>query len=104
MLGPREDRKEHEQMGLLLRFPTPKARQKHQRDTTAPLRPSQQTGRRMPQTWCEHRLLSVEPIVSLRVEGGYAARCLLCTTTGPVMSSEEAARDMLWKQLVGDEE
>ena len=27
---------------------------------------------------CGHRLLSVIPIVSMRVEGGYAGRCLLC--------------------------
>ena len=49
---------------------------------------------------CEHKLLSVVPIVSIRAEGGYAARCLLCDTTRPVRGNGEAARDMLLKQMV----
>ena len=45
---------------------------------------------------CGHRLLSVVPVVSMRVEGGcYAARCLLCGETGPVRGSGEAARGVL---------
>jgi hypothetical protein len=53
---------------------------------------------------CGHRLLSVVPIVSIRVEGGYAARCLLCGTTGPVRGNGASARDVLLKQMVRDEE
>ncbi len=81
-------------MGLLLKFPQ-KAGQKHRRHVTTPLRPEQRTGRRVPQTACEHKLLSVVPIVSIRVEGGYAACCLLCGTTGPVRGSGENARSCL---------
>jgi hypothetical protein len=52
---------------------------------------------------CRHRLLSVVPIVSIRVEGGcYAARCLLCGTTGPVRGNAEAARLVLLEQMVHD--
>ncbi len=47
---------------------------------------------------CAHRLLSVVPIVSLRVEGGYAARCLLCGTTGPVRGDgKKSTRSVLLK-------
>jgi hypothetical protein len=52
---------------------------------------------------CGHRLLSVVPVVSIRVEGGYAARCLLCGTTGPVRSNGGAARLVLLEQMVRDE-
>jgi hypothetical protein len=52
---------------------------------------------------CRHRLLSVVPIVSIRVEGGYAARCLLCGTTGPVRGNGEAARLVLLEQMERDE-
>jgi hypothetical protein len=52
---------------------------------------------------CGHRLLSVIPVVSIRVEGGYAARCLLCGTTGPVRGSGGAARLVLLEQMVRDE-
>jgi hypothetical protein len=92
---------ESEQMGVLLRFPTTRRKPvaKDQRDTISPLRLAQQTGRRIPRSQCEHRLLSVDPIVSVRVEGGYVGRCLLCGTTGPIRSSERAARDMLSEQL-----
>jgi len=53
---------------------------------------------------CGHRLLSVVPIVSMRVEGGYAGRCLLCGTTGPVRGDGEAARGVLLDQMVSDEQ
>jgi hypothetical protein len=53
---------------------------------------------------CGHRLLSVVAIVSMRVEGGYAGRCLLCGTTGPVRGDGEAARGVLLEQMVSDEQ
>ena len=53
---------------------------------------------------CGHRLLSVVPIVSMRVEGGYADRCLLCGTIGPVRGDEEAARGVLLDRMVSDEQ
>jgi hypothetical protein len=53
---------------------------------------------------CRHRLLSVVPIVSIRLEGGYAARYLLCGTTGPVRGNAEAARRVLLEQMVRDEQ
>ena len=53
---------------------------------------------------CGHRLLSVIPVVSMRVEGGYAGRCLLCGTTGPAMGNGEDARRVLLEQMVGDEQ
>ena len=53
---------------------------------------------------CGHRLLSVVPIVSMRVEGGYAGRCLLCGTTGPVRGDGEAARGVLLDRMVSDEQ
>ena len=53
---------------------------------------------------CGHRLLSVVPVVSMRVECGYAARCLLCGMIGPARSNGEAARRVLLDQLVGSEE
>jgi hypothetical protein len=52
---------------------------------------------------CRHRLLGVVTIVSMRVEGGYAARCLLCGTTGPVRGNGEAARGVLLDQMARDE-
>jgi hypothetical protein len=97
------DCNEPEQIGLLLRFPTRrKLVEKNSRDTITSLRPAKQTGQQMLRNWCEHRLLSVDPIVSLRVEGGYRARCLLCGTTGPIRGKEEAARGVLLEQLVHD--
>jgi hypothetical protein len=52
---------------------------------------------------CGHRLMSVVPIVSIRVESGcYATRCLLCGTTGPVRGNEEAARLVLLEQMERD--
>ena len=104
MLGPREPLEEHEEMGLLLRFPSRKPGEQHKRNTPVPLDPTRQSSRRMPRPWCDHRLLSVVPIVSLRVEGGYVARCLLCGTNGPVRSSEEEARGLLLEQLVANED
>jgi hypothetical protein len=52
---------------------------------------------------CGHRLLSVVPVVSIRVEGGYVGRCLLCGTTGPVRGNGGAARLVLWEEMVNDE-
>ena len=53
---------------------------------------------------CGHKLLSVVPVVSIRVDDGYVARCLLCGTSGPVRGNGEAARGVLLEQLVSDEE
>ncbi len=53
---------------------------------------------------CGHRLLSVVPVVSIRVEGGYVGRCLLCGTTGPVRGNGGSARLVLLEQMVSDEE
>ena len=36
---------------------------------------------------CKHQLIDIVPIGSVRVEGGYKARCLLCGTTGPKRSN-----------------
>ncbi len=102
-MGGTRDLEEHEQMGLLLKLPR-KPDQKHQRYVTSPHRPEQRTGRRVPQTACTHRLLSVVPVVSIRVEGGYVGRCLLCGTTGPVKGNGGAARLVLFEQMEGDEE
>jgi hypothetical protein len=49
---------------------------------------------------CKHRLIDIAPIVSVRVEGGYKSRCLLCGVIGPVRSNSQAARGMLLDQLV----
>jgi hypothetical protein len=60
-----------------------------------------------PQHWercCGHRLLSVVSVVSMRVEGGYAGRCLLCGKTGPVRGNGEDARRVLLEQMVRDEQ
>jgi hypothetical protein len=105
MLSSRDAKAHDEQMGLLLRFPTRKPGEEHQRYTTAPVvRPAHKTDRQTQQTGCGHRLLSVDPIVSLRVEGGYAARCLLCGTTGPVKGNGEAARLALLEQMVRNDQ
>jgi hypothetical protein len=53
---------------------------------------------------CKHRLINIEPIVSVRVEGGYKSRCLLCGLIGPTRSNSQAARGVLLDQLVGAEE
>ena len=53
---------------------------------------------------CRHKLLSVVPVVSIRVEDSYVGRCLLCGTTGPVRGSGEDARLVLLEQMVHDEE
>ena len=54
---------------------------------------------------CGHKLLSVVPVVSMRVEvGGYVGRCLLCGTTGPVRDNGEDARRVLLEQMVCDEQ
>jgi hypothetical protein len=104
MLSSHDPKAHDEQMGLVLRFPTRKPGEEHQRYTTAPVRPAHKTDRQTQQTGCRHTLLSVVPIVSLRVEGGYAARCLLCGTTGPVKGNGEAARLVLLEQMVRDEQ
>ncbi len=53
---------------------------------------------------CRHRFLSMEPVVSKRVEGGYVGRCLLCETTGPARDNAEDARRVLLEQMVGNEQ
>ena len=53
---------------------------------------------------CGHKLQSVVPVVSIRVDDGYVARCLLCGTSGPVRGNGEAARGVLLEQVVSDEE
>jgi hypothetical protein len=53
---------------------------------------------------CSHRFLSVEPVVSKRVEGGYVGRCLLCEATGPARDNGEDARRVLLEQMVGKEQ
>jgi hypothetical protein len=52
---------------------------------------------------CQHRLLSVVPIVSVCIEGGYAARCLLCGAVGPVRDNRETAQRELLDQGVREE-
>jgi hypothetical protein len=104
MLSSRDPKAHDEQMGLLLRFPSRKPGEEHQEYPTAPVRPAHEIDRQTQQTGCGHRLLSVDPIVSLRVEGGYAGRCLLCGTTGPVKGNGEAARLVLLEQMVRDEQ
>jgi hypothetical protein len=104
MLSSRNPKAHDEQMGLLLRFPTRKPGEEHQRYTTAPVGPAHKTERQTQQTGCGHRLLSVVPIVALRVEDGYVARCLLCGTTGPVKGNADAARLVLLEQMVAAEQ
>jgi hypothetical protein len=53
---------------------------------------------------CGHRLLSVVPLVSIRVEGGYRGRCLLCGTNGPIRGNAEAARGGLFNRVPGNEQ
>lgn len=48
-----------------------------------------------PSDRCKRKIAGIEPVVSVRVEGGYASRCLLCAAVGPVMGSGEASRRML---------
>ena len=52
----------------------------------------------MPQDQCRHKLLDIEPVVFVRVEGGYAGRCLLCGEVGPVRGSWQTARVALLEQ------
>ena len=73
-------------------------RSEHDNDESCVSRPEHSDDR------CGHRLLSVIPIVSMRVEGGYAGRCLLCGTTGPVRGDGEAARGVLLDRMVSDEQ
>jgi hypothetical protein len=53
---------------------------------------------------CGHRLLSVVPVVSIQVEGGYRGRCLLCGTNGPIRGNAEAARGVLLNRVPGNEQ
>ena len=53
---------------------------------------------------CGHKLLSVVPVVSIRVEGGYRGRCLLCGTNGPIRGNAEAARGVLFNRVPGNEQ
>ena len=53
---------------------------------------------------CGHMLLSVVPVVSVQVEGGYRGRCLLCGTNGPISGSAEAARSVLLNRVLGNEQ
>jgi hypothetical protein len=48
-----------------------------------------------PSDRCKHRLMGIVPIVAVRVEGGYASRCLLCGALGPVMRNGETSRRLL---------
>ena len=73
-------------------------RSEHDNDESCVSRPEHSEDHR-----CGHRLLSVVPVVSMRVEGGYAGRCLLCGTTGPVRGDGEAARGVLLDQMVSEE-
>jgi hypothetical protein len=58
----------------------------------------------MPQDQCGHKLLDIEPIVFVRVEGGYAGRCLLCGVVGPVRGNGRTARVALLEQETRHEE
>jgi hypothetical protein len=54
---------------------------------------------------CHHKLLSVVPVVSMRVDGGYVGRCLLCGMTGPLRGNgEDARRVVLLEHTMRDEE
>ena len=53
---------------------------------------------------CRHRLLSVVPVVSIRVEGGYRGRCLLCGTNGLIRGNSEAGRVVLLNRVLGNEQ
>jgi hypothetical protein len=70
-LGCREHPEEYEQMGLLLRFPSRKPGEKHQRDTTTPLRPARpayQTGRRIARQSPQDKQLRLVGLVRLALE------------------------------------
>ena len=57
-----------------------------------------------PNTRCRHRFAGVCTVIVTRVEGGHAARCLLCDAVGPVRGNGVDARHVLLNQKVGDEE
>ena len=46
----------------------------------------------IPPNRCKHRLVGIVPIVAVRVQDGYASRCLLCGGVGPVRENVERAR------------
>jgi hypothetical protein len=58
----------------------------------------------MPPDRCKHKLMSIVPVVPVRVEGGYASRCLLCGTVGPVRGNGQAARRALLERGTRNEE
>ena len=53
---------------------------------------------------CEHRIGNVVPVVGVRVQHGYTARCLLCGAIGSVRDNAENARLALLANRDGDEE
>jgi hypothetical protein len=53
---------------------------------------------------CKHRFAGVWTIVVARVEGGQAARCLVCDAVGPVRANGEEARRALSNGALRDEE
>jgi hypothetical protein len=58
----------------------------------------------MPPDRCKHKLMSIVSIVPVRVEDGYAARCLLCGTVGPVRGNGQSARRALLERGTRNEE
>jgi hypothetical protein len=57
--------------------------------------------RPIPPSGCKHRIASIIPIVAVRVQDGYASRCLLCEAVGPVMRTGENSRHMLIDEREG---
>jgi hypothetical protein len=57
----------------------------------------------IPPNRCKHRLAGIVPIVAVRLEDGYASRCLLCGTVGPVKENVENARVALLEVQGRDE-
>jgi hypothetical protein len=53
------------------------------------------SGMKEPSERCKHTLVSITPIVPVRVEGGHKSRCLLCGAVGPVAGNVEDSRRML---------
>ena len=41
---------------------------------------------------CNHRVVGIDAKIVIRGEDGYAARCLLCETIGPVKTDPHTAR------------
>ena len=57
-----------------------------------------------PKNRCKHKLMSIVPIVPVRVQGGYASRCLICGAVGPVRGNGETARRALLERGIRNEE